>query len=170
MARRMRDLARALGAELARHGAVERLRQLRSALAAAGLGEPAAHVDCIVARLEAVVDDADDARTLKLAALAHELDPSRVARTLMRAGVDAEAARDAERLVAAFWAADLWRGTDDAGPRAWLRRAGSGARLLLLFEFAHEGGVTAGMTAAADLAGLAADVEAWLARLPPRAD
>jgi hypothetical protein len=162
----MRALARALGAGLARAGAVERLRPLRTALAAAELGEPAAHVDRVVARLEAVIDDADDARLLKLTALAHELRPARVGSVLMRAGVEPPMAAAAERHVAAFWAADLWR-DGSAGAAAWLRRAGPAARQLLLFKVAHEGGVTAGMTAAAELAGLGEAVNRWRGRLSP---
>jgi len=157
----MEELGRALGADLARPGAVERLRPLRAALAAAGLGEPAAHVDRVVARLEALVDGADDARLLKLAALAHELDPGRVVPALGRLGVEPEAAGAARRLVAAFWAADLWRDADDAGARVWMRRVGASARAMLLFEVAHEGGVTASMLAAAELAGLRAEVASW---------
>ena len=162
----MRDLARVLGADLARPGAVERLRPLRTALAATELGEPAAHVDAVIERVEAVIgDDADDGRILKLAALAHELTPARVALALTRVGVEPTSARAAEELVASFWAADLWRGANGAGARAWLRRAGPCARAMLLFEIAHEGGVTARMTAAASLAGLGADVDSWQKRL-----
>ena len=84
----MRDLARVLGAELAAPGAIERLRPHRGLLAAAELGEPEAHVDLVVARIEAVVDGAEDARVLKLAALAHELDPAVATSLLVRLGVE----------------------------------------------------------------------------------
>ena len=124
MARAMRDLARVLDAALARAGAVERLRPHRAALAAAALGEPAAHVDRVIGRIEELAgDDADAARTLKLTALAHELAPEIAARELARCGVEPAAASTVGRLVESFWAADLWRGTADAGPDAWLRRA-----------------------------------------------
>jgi hypothetical protein len=49
----MRGLARALGAALAREGAIERRRPRRSVLAATALGEPAAHVDLVSGRIEA---------------------------------------------------------------------------------------------------------------------
>ena len=166
MASSMDDVARVLGAELARPGAVARLRPLRAALAAAELGEPAAHVDRILERLEAAMAEEDGARVLKLTALAHELEPGRVAPTLARLGVEAPAAAAVADLVAAFWAADLWRG-GGAGPRAWLRRAGPRARPLLLFEVVHEGSVTPGMIAAADLAGLRPDLERWRRRIEP---
>jgi hypothetical protein len=162
MARVMRDLARVLGAELAAPGAIERLRPHRGLLAAAELGEPEAHVDLVVARIEAVVDDAKDARVLKLAALAHELDPAVATSLLVRLGVEPAVATTAGEVMASFWAADLWR----AGPDAWMRRAGSSARLSLLFEVAHEGAVTAAMSAAAGLAGLREESEAWRVRLP----
>jgi hypothetical protein len=162
----MRDLARVLGAELAGPGAVERLRPHRGVLAAAALGEPETHVDAVVARVEAVVDDAVDARVLKLAALAHELDPAGASSMLVRLGVEPDVATAVERIVASFWAADLWRGGDAAGPGAWVRRAGSSARLSLLFEVVHEGGVTPSISAAAALAGLGTELDAWRIRLP----
>jgi hypothetical protein len=160
----MGDLARVLGADLAHSGAVRRLRAHRSALASAGLGEPAAHVDRVLVRLEAAIDGTDDARLLKLAALAHELDPPRVCISLIRVGVEPEVARVVEHVVTSFWAADLWR-DGEAGPLAWLRRAGSAARPLLLFEIVHEGGATPSMAAAADLAGLGVEVASWRKRL-----
>ena len=162
----MRDLARVLGAELAGPGAVERLRPHRGVLAAAALGEPEAHVDAVVGRVEAVVAHAVDARVLKLAALAHELDPAAASSMLARLGVEPDVATAVERIVASFWAADLWRRGDDAGPAAWVRRAGSCARLSLLFEVVHEGDVTPSMAAAAGLAGLGAELDAWRIRLP----
>ena len=162
MARSMRDLARVLGPELAAPGAIERLRPHRNALAAAELGEPEAHVDAVLVRIEALADDAEDARALKLAALAHELEPAVAASLLARLGVEPDAARLVGEIMASFWAADLWR----AGPDAWVRRAGSSARLSLLFEAAHEGTVTAGMVAAAGLVGLQTEAESWRIRLP----
>ena len=162
MPRSMRDLARVLGPELATPGAVERLRPHRNALAAAELGEPEAHVDAVVARIEALVDGAEDAHALKLAALAHELEPAVASSLLARLGVEPDVVGLVGEIMASFWAADLWR----AGPDAWVRRAGSSARLSLIFEVAHEGAVTAGMAAAATLAGLQAEAEAWRIRLP----
>ena len=160
----MLDVGRALGAELARSGAVERLRPVRVALARAELGEPAAHVDVIIARLEILVADMDDARVLKLAALVHELDPPRTRRALSRLGVESAVAGAAEAVVASFWAAELWQ-RDGAGLSSWVRRAGVDARRYLLFEVAHEGTVTPGMRAAAGLVGLEADVDDWRRRL-----
>jgi len=171
MARAMRDLARLLGAALAREGAVERLRPLRAALRATTLGEPAAHVDLVIGRIEALAgDDGYGARMLKLTALAHELRPSSAAHALERCGVEPAAARTVGRLVQSFWAADLWRGTPGAGPEGWLRRAGPDARLLLLFEVAHEGGVTPAMAAAAETAGLGDALDSWNDRLSPASD
>jgi hypothetical protein len=131
-------------------------------LAAAALGEPEAHVDVVVARIEAVVDDAQDARVLKLAALAHELEPEVASSLLVRLGAERDVARSVGDILVPFWAADLWR----VGPDAWLRRAGASARRSLLFEVTHEGAVTAAMAAAAGLARLRADAEAWRLRLP----
>ena len=116
----MRDLARVLGAELAGRGAVERLRPHRGALAAAALGEPEAHVDAVVARIEALVDDDGDARVLKLAALAHELDPAVASSMLVRLGVEADVARAVEPILTAFWAADLCGAAGRTrGSRGW---------------------------------------------------
>jgi hypothetical protein len=127
----------------------------RAALAAASLGEPVAHVDLVIGRIEALAgEDADGTRTLKLSALAHELPPEIAACELGRCGVGPTAARRVARLVESFWAADLWRGGPGAGPEAWLRRAGPDAPLLLLFEVAHEGGVTPAMVAGADMTDL----------------
>ena len=162
----MRELARVLDVHLAREGAIERLRPYRAALAAAALGEPAAHVDLVLGRLEAVLDDdADGARALKLMALAHELRPASATHALERCGVEPALAHAVGRLVESFWAADLWRGGADAGPEAWLRRAGPDARILLLFEVAHEGGVAGAMAAAARLAGLESELVPWRERL-----
>ena len=161
----MRDLARVLGAELAGPGAVERLRPHRGVLAAAALGEPEAHVDAVVARIEALVDDDGDARVLKLAALAHELDAAVASTMLVRLGVEADVARAVEPILTAFWAADLW----GSGPDAWVTRVGPCARLSLLFEVAHEGAVTASMSAAAGLVGLETEAGAWRIRLPAAA-
>jgi hypothetical protein len=84
---------------------------------------------------------------------------------LARLGVEPDVATAVERIVASFWAADLWRGAS-ARPGAWVRRAGSSARLSLLFEVVHEGGVTPSMSAAAALAGLGTELDAWRIRLP----
>jgi hypothetical protein len=161
----MLDVGGALGAELARSGAVERLRPLRAALARAELGEPAAHVDLIIARLERLLENTDEARILKLAALVHELGPERVERALSRLGVEPAAARAAEAVVASFWAAEIWQ-HDGVGLSSWARRAGTDARKHLLFEVAHEGAVTPGMRVTAELVGLEADLDRWRSRLP----
>ena len=160
----MLDVGRALGAELARSGAVERLRPVRVALARAELGEPAAHVDVIIARLEILVADMDDARVLKLAALVHELDPPCARIAFSRLGLEPAVAGAAEAVVASFWTAELWQ-RDGVGLSSWVRRAGADARRHLLCEVAHEGTVTPGMRAAAGLVGLEAEVDDWRRRL-----
>jgi hypothetical protein len=156
----MLDVGRTLGAELARSGAVERLRPVRAVLARVELGEPAAHVDLIIARLERLLDDTDEARILKLAALVHELGPGRAGPALSRLGVEPAEARAAEAVVASFWTAEIWQ-RDGVGLSSWARRVGTDARRHLLFEVAHEGAVTPGMFAAAELVGLEADVARW---------
>jgi len=156
----MLDVGRVLGAELARPGAVERLRPVRAALACAELGEPAAHVYMIIQRLEGLPSDAEDARVLKLAALVHELGPERAALALSRLGIEPAVAGAAEAIVASFWAAELWK-RDGGGPRSWARRAGGSVRRHLLFEVAHEGAVTPGMRGAAGIVGLEAEVDRW---------
>jgi hypothetical protein len=156
----MLDVGRVLGAELARPGALERLRPVRAALAGAELGEPASHVDVIIRRLERLPSDAEDARVLKLAALVHELGPARAADALSRLGVEPAAAGAAETIVASFWAAELWK-RDGGGPSSWALRAGGNARRHLLFEVAHEGAVTSGIRVAAGIVGLEAEVDRW---------
>jgi hypothetical protein len=64
----------------------------------------------------------------------------------------------AETIVAAFWAAELWK-RDGGGPWSWAKRAG--ARRNLLFEIAHEGAVAPGMRVAAGIVGLEAEVDRW---------
>lgn len=120
-----------------------------------------AHVAAVYARLELTAGGASDVWPLKLAVLVHEEPPERARAMLVRAGF-ADVSELIGRVLTGFGA--IWKVDTPEEIATFVRSEARHLAELLRFEVAHEGAATPAMRRAAEIAGLAAELDRWTRR------